>query len=132
MKMKRDIIGDKFATVSRRQILPVNSFPNMNHKSMRVGKFPAFCQVAFYAAVGALSHAVVVDRRVHRPVVDEHFFHPGGVNLGQVHAVIRVEIHDFAVEADSEFAAVLRFAEFIPPVSRGCCVGSHSYSLGDT
>jgi len=127
--MKDDIIGDKFTAVGRRQVLPVNTLADMNHKSIVVGKFPAFGQVAFDAAIGTLTNTVIVDRRVHRPVVDEHFFQPCRVNLGEVHAVPGVKISRFPVEADSEFAPVLRCAEFIPPVTGRCYIVLHSHSL---
>jgi len=77
---------------------------------MRVGKFPAFRQVAFDAAVGALPNAVVVDRRSIVQSSTDHFSSQR-CESGSGARRNKVEINDFAVEADSEFAAVLRFAE---------------------
>jgi hypothetical protein len=38
-----------------------------------------------------------------------------------VHAEIRVEIHNFPVEPENHFAAVLWLSKLIPPVTAGCC-----------
>ena len=106
----------------------MHAFADVDHKSVRVGKFVALGEVAADSIIRFFAFPEVIDCRVHQPVQREHFFHPGGINLGQVHPEIRVEIGDSAIGADVQFAAVLRLPEFIPPVAV-CCFLFHEPSL---
>ena len=128
MEMKHDIVGDKFPAVSRRPVLPAHAFADMDDKRVWVGEFITLGEMAADGIIRFFAFAEVINGRVHQPVQREHFLHPGGINLGQVHPEIGVEVGDSAVGADVQFPAILRLAEFIPPVAF-CCFLIHEPSL---
>ena len=100
MKVKHNILGHKLAAVCRRNVLPMDPFADMHYKSRKVGEFPTFCQMSSDIFIGTFAFPEIIDRRVHRPIQSEHFFHPGGVDLGQMHPIIRVKIRNPPVSPD--------------------------------
>ena len=59
---------------------------------------------------------IAVNIGVCSPVVREKLLRPGGIYLEMMAGVIRVENINIGMDANCHFAAVLRFAQFIPPV----------------